>query len=251
MSVLYFLGIQVLLYVCIALSHLTRSTPVNETGTYFLHVNRIYASYSSWLVMFSHDLKPYGANIRRVQNNIDSFSSSFSKLNKSPLPSNLPDQTRFKLQNLRSKLHTLFQGEYQQFQRSLTQVQKAFVDLKSVTTIKDNKRSKRSSWFPFVGTIGSKLFGVATEGDLKQVNKGLKTLKGSNKEILHLLKNSMSVINKTNQNVQINRKIINQLVKATDTLDKRVQLLYETYAHKLGPELDYAQTSIELHSVFH
>ena len=234
-----------------SLSHFSRGAPTNETGTYFLHINKIYASYSSWLVMFTHDLKPYGANIRKVQNSIDSFSNSFAKSNKSPLPSNLPDQTRFKLQNLRSKLHTLFQSEYQQFQRSLTQVQKAFVDLKSVTTIKDNKRSKRSSWFPFIGTIGSKLFGVATEGDLKQVNKGLKNLKESNKEILHLLKNSMSVINKTNQNVQINRKIINQLVKATDTLDKRVQLLYETYAHKLGPELDYAQTSIELHSVFH
>ena len=247
----YFLGIQVLLYVCIALSHLSESAPINETGTYFLHVNKIYVIYSSWLVMFTHDLKPYGANIRKVQNSIDNFSNSFAKINKSPLPSNLPDQTRFKLQNLTSKLHTLFQSEYQQFQRSLTHLQKAFVDLKSVNTMKDNKRSKRSSWFPFIGTLGSRLFGVATEGDLKQVNKGLKNLKESNKEILHLLKNSMSVINKMNQNVQINRKIINQLIKATDTLDKRVQLLYETYAHKISLQLDYTQTSIELHSVFH
>ena len=128
MFVLFFLGIQVLLYVCVALSHLSESAPINETGTYFLHVNKIYAIYSSWLVMFIHDLKPYGANIRKVQNSIDNFSNSFAKINKSPLPSNLPDQTRFKLQNLRSKLHTLFQSECQQFQRSLTQLQKAFVN---------------------------------------------------------------------------------------------------------------------------
>ena len=130
-------------------------------------------------------------------------------------------------------------------------MQKAFVDLKSVTTTKVTKRSKRSAWFPFIGTIGSKLFGVATQSDLKQVNKGLKTLKESNKEILHLLKNSMSVINKTDQNVQINRKVINQLVKATNILDRRVKLLYETYAHRISFELDYTQMSIELHSVFH
>ena len=76
--------------------------------------------------------------------------------------------------------------------REVSHSYKKLLLTKSVTTIKDNKRSKRSSWFPFIGTLGSKLFGVATEGDLKQVNKGLKNLKESNKEILHLLKNSMS-----------------------------------------------------------
>ena len=97
-----------LLCVCIALSHFSEGTPINETGTYFLHIDKIYASYSSWLIMFTHDLKPYGTNIRKVQNSIENFSNSFVQINKSPLPSNLPDQTRIKLQHLRSKLHALF-----------------------------------------------------------------------------------------------------------------------------------------------
>lgn len=244
-----FVGIQVLICAYL-LSQVSLGVPLSETGTYFLHVNKVYASYSSWLVMFTHELKPFGTNVRKVQNSIENFSNSFTQINKNPIPSNLPQQTKIKLQNLRSELHSLFQSEYQHFQRSFTQVQNAFLNLRSVTTIKESVRNKRSI-FPFIGTIASKLFGVATKGELKQVKKGLNGLKGSEKETLHLLKNSMSVVNKTNQNVQINRKIINQLLKATDSLDTKLKQLYETYVHKISLELDFTQTSVELHSLFH
>ena len=95
--------------------------------------------------------------------------------------------------------------------------------MKAVTTIKETTRVKRVL-LPFMWNIASKLFGVATKGDIKQVNKGLKSLQGSEKEILHLLRNSMSVVNKTNENVKINRKIINQLIEATDMLDKKLKV---------------------------
>ena len=64
--------------------------------------------------------------------------------------------------------------------------------MKSVTTIKETTRMKRAL-LPFVGDVASKLFGVATQSDMKHVNKGLKSLKGSEKKTLHLLKDSMSV----------------------------------------------------------
>ena len=104
---------------------------------------------------------------------------------------------------------------------------------------------------PFVGDVASKLFGEATQSDIKHVNKGLKSLKGSEKNTLHLLKDSMSVVNKTNENVQINRKIINQLIKVTNILDTKLKELYGNHIQKFSIELDYTQTSVELHSVFH
>ena len=53
-----------------------------ETGTYFQHENKIYASYGSWLVIFTYDLKQYGTNFRKVYNNIESFSKSYAQINK-------------------------------------------------------------------------------------------------------------------------------------------------------------------------
>ena len=55
-----------MLFICIALSLSSNSVPINKTGTYFLHVNKIYASHSSWLVIFTYELKPFGTNIRKV-----------------------------------------------------------------------------------------------------------------------------------------------------------------------------------------
>ena len=104
---------------------------------------------------------------------------------------------------------------------------------------------------PFVGTLASKLFGVATDGDLKKVNKGLKRIKESQEEALHIFGDTMSVINKTNQDIQINRKTINQLQKATDLLDTKLETLYNKVIHESTPELHYAQTAIQLHNVYH
>ena len=61
-----------MLFICItlslslSLSLSSKGVPINKADTYFLHVNKIYASYSSWLVMFTYELKHSGTNIRKV-----------------------------------------------------------------------------------------------------------------------------------------------------------------------------------------
>ena len=76
------------------------------------------------------------------------------------------------MKKLRAKLSALYENEYQHIEKSLGKVQNAFDNLKTVTTLKEPTRTKRAV-LPFIGDIASKLFGVATEGDIKHVNKGL------------------------------------------------------------------------------
>lgn len=200
--------------------------------------------------MFTHDLKPFGTSIRKVQTNVLEFQKSFDQINKRPFPDDLSELTKIRLIQLRSNLSTLFQSEYQHFEKGLSELESAFANLESVTTIRETTRVKRAL-FSFVGDIASKLFGVATESDIKHVNKGLNSLKGSEKETLHLLKDSMSVVNKTNENVKSNRKIIKQLLKATNSLNAKLEDLYKNQIKNVFLELDYAKFSIDLHSLFH
>ena len=60
-----FLGKQVLLFTYIIFSLVTKNvtTSITDTGTYILHVNKNYTSYSSWIIIFTYDLKSYGTNI--------------------------------------------------------------------------------------------------------------------------------------------------------------------------------------------
>ena len=69
---------------CIIFSLVTKSvaTSTTDTGIYFLHVNELYASYRSWIIIFTYHLKPYEANIRKMHNNIQEFSKSFAQRNR-------------------------------------------------------------------------------------------------------------------------------------------------------------------------
>ena len=239
-----------MLFTCIALSLSSQSQPINETGNYFLHVNKVYASYSSWLVIFTHDLKPFETSIRKVQSSLETFSKAFAQMMKRPIHVGATENTQEAYEKLRSKLSALYENEYQHIEKSLGKVQNAFDNLKTVTTLKEPTRTKRAV-LPFIGDIASKLFGVATEGDIKHVNKGLKSLKGSGKKTLHLLKDSMSVVNKTDENVKLNRQIINQLVEATHLLDTKFDELYEKHVMKLSFNIDHTEMAVELHSIYH
>ena len=61
----------------------------------------------------------------------------------------------------------------------------------------------------------------------------------------------MSIINKTNQDIQMDRKTMNQLLKATALLDAKIESQYDTVIHKTTPELEYSKTALHLHSIFH
>jgi len=237
---------ELLLILCIALSQVNTCEGTRETGTYFHHENKIYASYSSWLLVFNFEWKPYGSNIRRVQNGMSDFSEKFSELSKQPVLSTLPEQTQLLTLDLRSRLYSLFQSEHQMFQRSMVKVKSTYDNLRSVTTTQKQDRNKRAL-LPFVGNLASSLFGVATKSDIRQINEGLQRIRNTEKTVAHLLQDSLSVINKTNQDVQINRKTINQLIKNSDILKEKLQNVFDEVTTKL----QYTHTALELHSAFH
>ena len=115
-----------MLFTCIALSLSSQSQPINETGNYFLHVNKVYASYNSWLVIFTHDLKPFETSIGKVQSSLETFSNAFAQMMKRSICVGATENTQEAYEKLRSKLSALYENEYQHIEKSLGKVQNAF-----------------------------------------------------------------------------------------------------------------------------
>ena len=79
-----------------------------------------------------------------------------------------------------------------------------------IISIRD--RHKRSI-IPVVGKALGYLFGIASESDMKAVNKAILSLKITQKGVTHLLEDNISIINITREEVSQNRHTINVLIR--------------------------------------
>ena len=81
----------------------------------------------------------------------------------------------------------------------------SFDDFQSLSV--DNQRNKRSL-IPIVGQFMSKLFGTVSENDLDNINRNVKALASNQKQIIHDLDVSLSVLNLTRMQVAENRWLV-------------------------------------------
>ena len=103
---------------------------------------------------------------------------------------------------------------------------------------------------PFVGTALSYLFGTATEGNLKQLRLALSSLRDSQAKTIHVVSESISLVNKTHSQVKENRDAINSLVNVTNMLEDRVRFVHEEN-EQLRTELGYVELNIQMRELFH
>ena len=100
----------------------------------------------------------------------------------------------------------------------------------------------KRSVLPFVGNALSYLFGVTSKDDLRVIRKVLGQLANTQGRILHMIEDSISIVNVTRREISDNRRKINELisslisivvsmVNATQGLDKRVSRL-EILTHR-------------------
>ena len=133
-------------------------------------------------------------------------------------------------------------GEFKEITIKREQLLLKYRDYRSLT-----HRTKRSL-LPFVGNALSYLFGVTSEDDLCVIRKALGKLANTQGRILHMIEDSISIVNVTRREVSDNRHKINELisslknivlsmVNAKQRLDKRVSrleiLTYRYWLYKI------------------
>ena len=104
---------------------------------------------------------------------------------------------------------------------------------------------------PFVGSIMSKLFGTATVSDLTTIKQMLIKFGDTESQVIHVVSNSLTILNKTQVQVTENRYTINRLINVSTQLESELRNLYQTLKIDIEPEFPYLNCITRLHDIFH
>ena len=82
--------------------------------------------------------------------------------------------------------------------------------IKGMYTLDGSVRNKRSL-LPWGGDLLNSLFGTATESDLDGIRNQLTSLSANQNDLVHVVENSLTMVNKTNTVTAQNRQAINTM----------------------------------------
>ena len=224
-----------------------------STGVNFIKQNSFYSTYSMWALSLSIDLDPYYtelASINRtfydqkenVINQIERKTQQFvgeptrndvalgAQRIPSPTVSNISlanRQIRVKLVALRTTAEITLDAFESQLNYISIKLFRALNDIKEVYTQPSNTRTKRSL-LPWGGDLLNALFGTATDSDLEGLRTQLGRLATNQNQLVHVVENSLSMINKTNAVAQENRHLANNLVDDVNNLNTKITQLRAT-----------------------
>ena len=206
------------------------------TGVNFVPHNEFYSTYSMWAISFTIDLRPYYSNIDHinrtamtlrptVSNEID---RSISNLNRSRQNNtNIPPEIESDLTLLKINLAQQISVTELQATAAIFRVNQILKDLRELYTQDNDFRSKRSL-LPWAGDLLGSLFGTATKADMAQLRNQINSIASNKNELVHVVQNSLTIVNKTNNIVANNRRSLNLLTAANNKLDKKMRILHNT-----------------------
>lgn len=206
------------------------------TGVNFIPQNEFYNTYSVWALSFSIDLGPFYDNLENINRTMSTLRYTVdSELDThiarvreqvSEDNSTLP----YGLDNLvvviKTELGSIIRAcEIPTF-ASIVRLKSTLDQIREMYTRDDENRARRSL-LPWVGSILGSLFGTATTSDMRRLKSKLNSLTGQQDELVHIVSNSLTLINKTNAVAAQNRHAINSLNGATRKLNRRVNALQD------------------------
>ena len=202
------------------LTVLTLTMTVADPGVRFVHQEGVYMSYSSWILSFNVELKPYADQVTMLRDNILNFQYHINKT--VTAPSTGPSDASLRLAH--NNIMKLVYGEGNELRRHYYQLKTKFDELEKLVTsrhsIRKNKRSKRA--ILDLGNIMNTLFGTASQDQIDSISKGMRLLKDSQNKVITVLDHSVSVLNATNHKVYRNRQAINQVINQTQVLSRKI-----------------------------
>ena len=136
-------------------------------------------------------------------------------------------QIRVKLVALRTTAEITLDAFESQLNYISIKLFRALNDIKEVYTQPSNTRTKRSL-LPWGGDLLNALFGTATDSDLEGLRTQLGRLATNQNQLVHVVENSLSMINKTNAVAQENRHLANNLVDDVNNLNTKITQLRAT-----------------------
>ena len=207
------------------------------TGVQFIPDKQIYTSYNTWAVSMSIDLQPYTQQLTHLERSVTNLHKGFDRAFKQELndrgPS--PDLNRTTDYNnlvfIQGETRKMISTSVSQFQSECAALKSRLQHIKR--SVINSERSgigglaprRKRSLIPWAGGILGTLFGLATESNMRRFKSKLAHLSNQQGEIIHVVENSLTLLNKTNVAISRNRNTINSLSLATGQLHDQIDEL--------------------------
>ena len=220
--------------------------------TYFIKEGTVYTTFNSWILTFSVDLQPYRDNLATVAREMVKIEQALNALhsqNQVATNQTLPLHQQ-RTRKIWLDTMSLFSQGIAQLRAEYESIQDLLSELTSLVNKYNPSRRKRAL-LPFVGNLLKSLFGTATDSDLSELREAIISLSDFQAKIAHVVKDTLSIINKSHKEIQQNRNAINLLVNTSLLFRNRVNSLTRAITQVVLPELTQVQLITHLHAIFH
>ena len=110
----------------------------------------------------------------------------------------LNEEMSISLGILKTSLRNEIESREREIYSSTLQLTGILYNIKEMYTEDRVNNKKKRSLLPWGGDLLKSLFGTATESDLDGLRKQLRRISGNQNELVHVVENSLTMINKTN-----------------------------------------------------
>ena len=203
----------------------------------FQKTNEVFINDAKWSVTFVHDLRPFQKLINQIKNDLVHTDEIVKTITIFYESSNMTGYVEtFKSLHIEVDLLT----------DTYNSVYDNFAEYQSLSV--NGHRSQRSL-IPIIGQLMSTLFGTVSENDLENINRNIKALAGNQKQIIHDLDVSLSVLNLTRMQVSENRRSIMDLIIVVQKLDRKIFDLQQVFSAKFVRLEQFVHTYLQFQMI--
>ena len=203
----------------------------------FQKTNEVFINDAKWSVTSVHDLRPFQKLINQIKNDLVHTDEIVKTITNFYESSNMTGYVEtFKSLHIEVDLLT----------DTYNSVYDNFAEYQSLSL--NGHRSQRSL-IPIIGQLMSTLFGTVSENDLENINRNIKALAGNQKQIIHDLDVSLSVLNLTRMQVSENRRSIMDLIIVVQKLDRKIFDLQQVFSAKFVRLEQFVHTYLQFQMI--
>ena len=203
----------------------------------FQKTNEVFINDAKWSLTFVHDLRPFQKLINQIKNDLVHTDEIVKTITNFYESSNMTGYVEtFKSLHIEVDLLT----------DTYNSVYDNFAEYQSLSV--NGHRSQRSL-IPIIGQLMSTLFGTVSENDLENINRNIKALAGNQKQIIHDLDVSLSVLNLTRMQVSENRRSIMDLIIVVQKLDRKIFDLQQVFSAKFVRLEQFVHTYLQFQMI--
>ena len=203
----------------------------------FQKTNEVFINDAKWSVTFVHDLRPFQKLINQIKNDLVHTDEIVKTIINFYESSNMTGYVEtFKSLHIEVDLLT----------DTYNSVYDNFAEYQSLSV--NGHRSQRSL-IPIIGQLMSTLFGTVSENDPENINRNIKALAGNQKQIIHDLDVSLSVLNLTRMQVSENRRSVMDLIIVVQKLDRKIFDLQQVFSAKFVRLEQFVHTYLQFQMI--